>query len=158
MIHILKICLDGEWSKHSWILSVGYFYTFLQMYIGLPRWCIGKEFTCQCRTHRRQGLIPGSRRSSWGGNGNPLQYSCLENSMDKGALRTTIHRVTSSQTWLSTHRHTDTQENKWGAHFQITQVHALWPSNFTSLYSSNRYTCTFACTDTTVNSIYIRTE
>ena len=78
--------------------------------------------------------------------------------LDKGVLRSTIHRVTSSQTWLSTHRHTDTQENKWGAPFQITQVHALWPSNFTSLYSSNRYTCTFACADTIVNSIYIRTE
>ena len=33
------------------------------------------------------GLIPGSGRSRGGGNGNPLQYSCLENSMDRGACR-----------------------------------------------------------------------
>ena len=39
------------------------------------------------------GLIPGSGRSSGGGNGNPLQYSCLENSMDRGAWRATVHDV-----------------------------------------------------------------
>ena len=44
--------------------------------------------------------IPGSGRSPAGGNGNPLQYSCLENSMDKGAWRATVHRVTKSQTRL----------------------------------------------------------
>ena len=44
------------------------------------------------------GLIPGSGRSLGGGNGNPLQYSCLENSMDRGALRATVPAVTESQT------------------------------------------------------------
>ena len=47
-------------------------------------------------------LIPGSGRSSGGGNGNPLQYSCLENSMDRGAWRATVHGITTSQTQLST--------------------------------------------------------
>ena len=42
--------------------------------------------------------IPGSGRSPEGGNGNPLQYSCLENPMDRGALWTTVQRVTKSQT------------------------------------------------------------
>ena len=36
-----------------------------------------------------------------GGNDNPLQYSCLENSTDRGDLQATVHRVTESQTWLS---------------------------------------------------------
>ena len=49
------------------------------------------------------GSIPGLERSSGGGNGNPLQYSCLENSMDRGAWRATVHGVTQSQTQLSTH-------------------------------------------------------
>ena len=40
------------------------------------------------------------------GNGNPLQYSCLENPMDRGAWRATVHGVAKSQTWLSTHTHT----------------------------------------------------
>ena len=44
------------------------------------------------------GSIPGSERSPGGGNGTPLQYSCLENPMDGGAWRATVHRVTKSQT------------------------------------------------------------
>ena len=39
------------------------------------------------------GLIPGSRRSLGEGNGNPFQYSCLENSMDRGAWGATVHGV-----------------------------------------------------------------
>ena len=46
------------------------------------------------------GSIPGSGKSSGEGNGNPLQYSCLENLMD-GAWKATVHGVTKSQTWLS---------------------------------------------------------
>ena len=49
------------------------------------------------------GLIPGSGRSPGGGNGNPFQYSCLENLMDRGVWRAIFHGVTKSQTRLSTH-------------------------------------------------------
>ena len=49
---------------------------------------------------RDSGLIPGSGRSPGGGHGNPLQYSCLENPMDRGAWRATVHGVTQSQTQL----------------------------------------------------------
>ena len=41
---------------------------------------------------RDKGLIPGSGRSPREGNGNPLQYSCLENPMDRGAWQATVHR------------------------------------------------------------------
>ena len=44
------------------------------------------------------GLVPGSGRSPGEGNGNPLQYSCLRNPMDRGAWWATIHRVAKSQT------------------------------------------------------------
>ena len=47
---------------------------------------------------RDADLIPGSGRSPGGGHGNPLQYSCLENPMDRGAWRATVHRVTKSRT------------------------------------------------------------
>ena len=47
------------------------------------------------------GLNPGSGRSPEGGNGYPLQYSCLENSMDGGAWWATVHGVTKSRTRLS---------------------------------------------------------
>ena len=44
------------------------------------------------------GFIPGSGRSPGGGPGNPLQYSCLDNSMDRGAWWAMVHGVTNSQT------------------------------------------------------------
>ena len=47
--------------------------------------------------------IPGWGRSPGGGNGNPLQYSCLENPMDRGAWWATVHGVAKSRTQLSTH-------------------------------------------------------
>ena len=51
------------------------------------------------------GSIPGLGRSPGEGNGNLLQYSCLENSMDGGAWRATVHRVAKSWTWLSYFTH-----------------------------------------------------
>ena len=47
------------------------------------------------------GSIPGLGGSPGKGNGNPLQYSCLENTMDRGAWQATVHGVTNSQTQLS---------------------------------------------------------
>ena len=44
------------------------------------------------------GSIPGSRRSSGGGNGNPLEYSCLENSMDRGVWWGIVHEAAKSRT------------------------------------------------------------
>ena len=58
----------------------------------------GKESACEAED---QGSIPGLESSSGEGNGNPLEYSCLENSMDREAWRTTVRGVTKSQTWLS---------------------------------------------------------
>ena len=55
---------------------------------------------------RDVGSIPGSGRSPEGGHGNPLQYACLENPMDRGAWQTAVHRVAKSRTQLkqlSTH-------------------------------------------------------
>ena len=47
---------------------------------------------------RDEGSIPGSRRSTGGGHGNPLQYFCLENPTDRGVWRVTVHGVAKSQT------------------------------------------------------------
>ena len=49
---------------------------------------------------RGSGLIPGSGGSPGGGHDNPLQYSSLENPMDRGAWGITVHTVTESLTWL----------------------------------------------------------
>ena len=55
---------------------------------------------------RDVGSTPGLERFSGVGKGNQFQYSCLENSMDRGAWWVTVHRVVKSWTWLSEHTHT----------------------------------------------------
>ena len=52
---------------------------------------VAKESACNAGD---SGLIPGLERSLGEGNGNPLQYSCLENSMDRGAWRAMVHEIT----------------------------------------------------------------
>ena len=65
---------------------------------GFPDGSDDKESACNAGD---PGLIPGSGRSLEGGNGNPLQYSCLENPMDRVAWQTTVHGVAKTGTRLS---------------------------------------------------------
>ena len=77
------------------------------------RWLSGKRSTCSAGDARDVGSIPGSGRSLGGGRGNPLQYSCLENPMDRGAWWATVHEAAKSQTWLkwlNMHTHMQTSQ------------------------------------------------
>ena len=65
--------------------------------MGLPGVLVVKNAHANTGDVRDMGLIPGLGRSLGGGHGNPLQYSCLENSMDRGAWQATVHRV--AQSW-----------------------------------------------------------
>ena len=64
------------------------------------KWTVvmGSDGKASDRIAGDQGLIPGSGRSPGEGNGNPLQHSCLENPMDRGAWWATVHGVAKSQT------------------------------------------------------------
>ena len=55
------------------------------MRIRFPQWLSDKEFTCNAGAAGNAGSIPGSGRNPGEGNGNPLQYSCLENPKDREA-------------------------------------------------------------------------
>ena len=77
----------AEFSKYADVLSAA-----------LPGGLNGKRSACIAGD---LGSIPGSGRSPGEGNGNPLQYSCLENPMDRGALQPPVHAVAKSQTGLS---------------------------------------------------------
>ena len=68
---------------------------FVPYKMGFPGSSDGKEYACNAGD---LGSIPVSGRSPGGGNGNPLQYSCLENCMDKRASQATVHGVAKSQT------------------------------------------------------------
>ena len=67
----------------------------LVLHTGLPR-CLNGKSTCQCRRLKRCRFDPWvrkiPRRRAW----QPLQYSCLENPMDRGAWQATVHKVTKS--------------------------------------------------------------
>ena len=76
-------------------------------YWGLPRWRSGKTSNCQHRRGKRHGFDSSSRKilleqedSPGGGNGNPLQYSYMEDPMDRGACWATVQGVTKSWTRL----------------------------------------------------------
>ena len=65
--------------------------------MGFPGMLVVKNLSANAGDIRDVGSIPGSGRSPGGGHGNPLQYSCLENPMDRGDWWATVHRVTKSQ-------------------------------------------------------------
>ena len=66
----------------------------------IPCGLVGKESTCNAGVAGDAGSIPGVGRSPGGGNGNPLQYSCLGNPMNREAWQASVHRVTKSLTFL----------------------------------------------------------
>ena len=74
------------------------FLPFMLCFQDFPGGSDGKASACNAGD---LGSIPGSGRSSGEGNGNPLQYSCLENPMDRGAWQATLHGVEKSRTQLS---------------------------------------------------------
>ena len=84
-MHRFLIVVEDPWGHH---LSA----------LGFSGGSEGKESACSVGD---PGSIPGWGRSPGEGNGNPLQYSCLENSMDRGAWQATVHGVAKSWTWLS---------------------------------------------------------
>ena len=73
--------------------------------MGLPWWLSGKKSSCNAGDTGDRGLFLGSGRSPGEGHGNTLQYSCLENPMDRGAWNSTAHKIAkrgTRLTWLST--------------------------------------------------------
>ena len=72
--------------------------------VGFPGGAVVKNLPTNAEDARDMGLIPEMGRSSGGGNGNLLQYSCLENSMDRRAQWSTVNGVAKNQTRLSAHR------------------------------------------------------
>ena len=76
--------------------------------MGFPGGSVDKESTCNAEDAKGTGSFSGLGRSPGGGHASPLQYSCLENPMERGAWQAIAHRVTKTRTqWkqLITHTH-----------------------------------------------------
>ena len=91
---------SGLFAKFTWSGWCSY------LPFGFPQWISGKESSCDAGG---VSSIHGLERSPGRGYGNPLQYSCLRNPIDRGAWQASVHRVAKSQTQLkqlSTHHYT----------------------------------------------------
>ena len=109
--------------------------------LGFPGSWVVKNLLANAGDVRDAGSISGSGRSSGGGNDNPLQHSCLEKSMDKGAWQDTGHEVTKSQTWLRDYVCTAVIVF-WETVTSFSLIHTLLLSNGTIHFSTCR-SCIF---------------
>ena len=90
-------------AKKRKSVTTSTFSPFICYEVGFPGGSEDKAFAYNAGD---PGSIPGLGRSPGEGNGNPLQYSCLKNPMDRGAWQATVHGVTKSQTRLNDFTHT----------------------------------------------------
>ena len=108
LLQLLQSALDHKYcfnlvlafTQQFWICSI---LSHTPCKVGSPNHSVGKESACNPGATGDMDLIPGAERSPGGENGNPLQYSCLENPMDRGSWRATVQRLTKSLTQLSKH-------------------------------------------------------
>ena len=96
-----SVLTDRRWLRSTDVVSQGLHRSRSGLLNDFPGSSVGKESTCNAGDTGDEGSIPGWGRSPGEGNDNPLQYSCLENPMDRGACRATVHGVTKSRTRLS---------------------------------------------------------
>ena len=105
----------GEPQSTGWVRSLsprvtreaGKFIKFVEAFYTkwLCWWLSGKESTYKCRRHRRCGFNSRIKKIPWSGNGNPRQYSCLENSMNRGAGRLqSMGSQRVGHNWAHTHK------------------------------------------------------
>ena len=87
-----------QYLEHGMERIESWIWLILRRIDSFPRSSVSKESVWNAEY---PGLIPVLGRSSGEGNGNALQYSCLENPMKRGSWRATVHGVAKSQTWLS---------------------------------------------------------
>ena len=105
---------------------------------------MGQESTCSVGDAGDVDSIPGLGRSSGGSHGNPLQYFCLENPMDRGAWWATVQRVAKNWTLLKTHCRVAAGAG--GSHLLVTDKRLLpWPGVSLSPQGTSTFPPNFPC-------------
>ena len=95
LLYLLALAGGFFTTSATWEARDDHIYCYLLSSLVFPGGSDGKESACNAGD---QGLIPGSGRSPGERKSNPLRFSCLENSMDGGARRATVHGVATSRT------------------------------------------------------------
>ena len=106
IVTCINICILKKWNHFLHITYLKIFFARAHYFLGFPSGSAGKNPPAKAGDARDMGLIPGLGRSTGEGNGNPLQYSCLENPMDRGTWWAIVHGVAKSWTRLSDSTHT----------------------------------------------------
>ena len=129
--------MGSQRVRHSWttslyweVLNTQFVFSYLTLGNN-PGSSNGEESACNAGD---PGSISGLGRSPGEGNGNLLQYSCLENPMDSRAWRTTVHGVAKTQTWLN--NYTSYWQEVWcqsGSHLFIGNLYFIF-GNFISIF------------------------
>ena len=99
----MRVWLQPRKDLHGWMsVCVNYFrsYGAIGQYEGFPGGTEVKNPPANAGRPKRHRINPWVRKIPGGEHGNALQYSCLENPMDRGAYRVTVHRVAKTRTWL----------------------------------------------------------
>ena len=104
--------------SHS-ILCVLYILHIIYIYLGFPDGSVVKNLPATAGDPRDMGSFPGLGRSHGEGNGNQLQYSCLENSLDRGDWRATVQGGHKESKWLSC-------MNTWGGNTALLFTKTQW--------------------------------
>ena len=98
LVGMLELLFKYLFSSHNYSVFHRHLFFKLEQVIvfsevpsGLPQWLSGKESACKSGASGDTSSIPRSGRSPGGGHGNPLQYFCLENPVDRGAEWATVH-------------------------------------------------------------------
>ena len=111
----LPLALRHEDLNLEWRVLFLWYFAWSFYSVGLPQGLSSKESVCSTGDTGDRGSIPEWGRYPGGGNGNPLQCSCLGNPIDRGAWQATVHGITKSQiqlsNWASTHAYSTTSIN-----------------------------------------------
>ena len=119
--------VDPHFPQLINIHNLKIFFTTSNTYLGFPGGSVVKNLPASAGDIRDTGSIPRLGRSPGGGHGNPLQYSCLENPMDRGAWWAMVHGVTNSWTRLS--NWTEVQICPFGPHWHQCLLSFAEPSS-----------------------------